>query len=117
MAGTINGTPFRNSVMPEGDGTHAMMVRKSLREAAGVKNGDAVSVVMQVDRAPRKAEVPRELKAALRGDTAAATFFKALSVSCQREYAAWVAEAKKPETKVSRVAKALALLRAGKRQR
>ena len=117
VVGTINGHHFRNSVMPEGDGTHTMMVRKSLREASGVKNGDRVSVAMQVDTSPRKADVPRELRAALKGDAGAAAFFKGLSYSCQKEYATWVAEAKKPETKAARVSKVLALVRAGKRQR
>ncbi len=117
VTGTINGVPFRNSVMPEGDGTHAMMVRKSLREAAGIANGDRVDVVMRADTAPRKAELPPELRSALRGDVQAGAFFRTLSYSCQKEYATWVAEAKRPETRAMRVSRTIALLRARKRQR
>jgi len=104
-------------VMPEGDGTHAMMVRKSLREAAGIANGDRVDVVMRADTAPRKAELPPELRSALRGDVQAGAFFRTLSYSCQKEYATWVAEAKRPETRAMRVSRTIALLRARKRQR
>jgi hypothetical protein len=31
VAGTFNEFPFRNSLMPEGDGTHSMMVSKNFR--------------------------------------------------------------------------------------
>lgn len=117
VTGTINGAPFRNSVMPEGDGTHAMMVRKSLREAAGVANGDVVAVVMRADTAPRKAVLSPEFRTALRRDARAGTFFRTLSYSCQKEYASWVAEAKRPETRTARLSRTLALLRAGRRQR
>jgi len=58
VRGTINGYPFRSSLMPMGDclqekgnsskpsSSHMMPVRKSLRDGAGVKPGDTVSVVM-----------------------------------------------------------------------
>jgi hypothetical protein len=110
VCGTINGHPFRNSLMPEGDGTHLMMVSKILKEGAGCANGDTVSVVMDLDVAPRKATVPAELKVALKAKPAAKAFFEELSYSRQREYAEWVAGAKRPETKKARVAKAVELL-------
>jgi hypothetical protein len=110
VMGTINGFPFRNSLIPEGDGTHLMMVSKILKDGAGVSNGDTVSVVMEVDSAPRKATVPAELKAALKTKPAALEFFAELSYSRQREYADWVAGAKRPETKAARVAKSVELL-------
>jgi hypothetical protein len=31
VRGTINGAPFRNSLLPNGDGTHSMPVNKDLR--------------------------------------------------------------------------------------
>lgn len=117
VTGTINGVPFRNSVMPRGDGTHAMMVRRSFREAARVQTGDLVSVAIRADTAPRKAELPSELRAALRRDTRAGRFFRTLSYSCQKEYASWVAEAKRPETRAARLKRTLDLLSAGRRQR
>jgi hypothetical protein len=115
VAGTINGHPFRNSLKPEGDGTHVMMVGKVVQEGARASVGDLVAVVMQVDSAERKAEVPGELKAALRREPAAKRFFEGLSYSRQREYADWVAGAKRPETKAVRVAKSLELLLANKK--
>lgn len=42
VAGTMNGFAFRNSLMPEGDGTHSMMVGKELQTGAGARAGDSV---------------------------------------------------------------------------
>jgi hypothetical protein len=39
VSGTINGFAFRNSLMPNGDGTHLMTISKDLME--GAKAGQA----------------------------------------------------------------------------
>jgi hypothetical protein len=46
VPGTINGFAFRSSLMAMG-GCHGMAINKSMRDGAGVKAGDAVSVVME----------------------------------------------------------------------
>ena len=58
-------------------------------------------------------DVPAELDAALSGDARAA--FDALAASHRREYAEWVAEAKRPETRVRRAERAVEMLRSGER--
>jgi uncharacterized protein YdeI (YjbR/CyaY-like superfamily) len=40
-----------------------------------------------------------------------------LSYTCRKEYADWITQAKRPETKEARVKKALDLLEAGKKLR
>ncbi|HEY3313883.1 MAG TPA: DUF1905 domain-containing protein [Bacillota bacterium] len=37
VKGTINGQPYRGSVMPFGDGTHYMVVNKTTRDAAALE--------------------------------------------------------------------------------
>jgi len=61
VRGTMNGIPFRSSLMPMG-GCHMMPVNKALRESAGVKAGDIVDVVMERDDEERTVEVPAGLK-------------------------------------------------------
>jgi hypothetical protein len=70
VSGTLNGFPFRNSLMPEGDGTHSMMVGKQLQVGAKANPGDQVNIVMQLDEAERVVEVPPELNRALEADVA-----------------------------------------------
>ena len=72
VSGTINGFPFRNSLMPNGDGTHSMTVSRELQAGAGAKAGDAVKVSLQLDQAKRVIELPPELRRALAGAAKAA---------------------------------------------
>lgn len=110
VSGTMNGYAFRNSLLPQGDGTHAMAVSKALQAGAGARAGASVAVVMEVDRAERVVELPPELEQALASSKPAAKAFEALSVSHRREYAEWIGGAKKPETRVARAAKALPMI-------
>jgi len=48
--------------------------------------------------------VPADLTAALKQNKKAAAAFAAFSPSCRREYIEWVSEAKRPETRATRVA-------------
>lgn len=116
VAGTINGFAFRNSLMPEGDGTHAMMVSKEIQAGAGAKAGDRVRVVLERDDKVRTVDVPPELARALRRNKAAASTFAGLSYSSRREYADWIAKAKQAATRERRAAKAMGYLTAGRRR-
>ena len=117
VAGTINGYAFRNSLLPEGDGTHAMAVSKELQKGANVKAGDTVEVVLDRDVAERVVVVPAELTAAFGAAETARKTFEALAYSHKKEYAEWIAGAKKDETRTARAQKAVAMLVEGKRLR
>jgi uncharacterized protein YdeI (YjbR/CyaY-like superfamily) len=58
--------------------------------------------------------VPEALAAALATDAAARATFDALAFTHRKEYARWIVEAKRDETRERRVRQALELLRAGK---
>ena len=57
--------------------------------------------------------LPPELIQALAADPDARAAFDALPPSHKREYATWIAEAKRDETRASRAAKAIEMLRSG----
>lgn len=66
-------------------------------------------------RGPRKAlVVPEELESVLRKDPTAWANWEAFSYSHKKEYAEWVADAKKEETRKRRIAQALEMIREGK---
>ena len=110
VAGTMNGFAFQNSLMPNGDGTHSMMVSKALQAGANAAAGDIVTVVIAVDQSERVVNVPPELAKALSTNKAAAAAFKTLSYSHRKEYADWIASAKREETRVSRAEKSIAMV-------
>jgi hypothetical protein len=117
VTGTMNGFPFRNSLMPEGNGSHRMMVSKELLAGAKAAAGDLVKVALAVDKAERVLEVPPDLQQALQGDKQAAANFEAMASSHKKEYVEWIAGAKKAETRTARIARAVEMIRDKKRQR
>jgi hypothetical protein len=117
VTGTLNGFPFQNSLLPQGDGTHAMAVNKALKAGAKADAGDLVSVCMEVDRSARTVDVPAELTRVLEAQPEARTAFESLSYSHRKEYADWVAGAKQDKTRVSRAEKAVPLILAKKHVR
>ncbi len=66
--------------------------------------------------AAKPVEIPPELEAALTRNKKAAAAFAKLAPSHRREYASWIADAKREETKATRVEKAIALIAEGKSQ-
>jgi ribosomal protein L11 len=113
VAGTVNGAPFRGRLMAYGGVTY-LGFRREIREAAGgIEQGDEVEVVIERDDAPREVEVPEALATALAADPAAQRSFDGLSFTHRKEYAQWVAEAKKEETRTRRVERAIEMLGEG----
>ena len=111
---TFNGIAYRGSTMPLGDGAFCVGITKAIRAAAGVAIGDQVAVTVERDEGERTVEVPPDLDDALRLNPVAAQRFAGMSHTHQREYAAWVAEAKRPETRRRRIDQAVAMIAEGK---
>jgi hypothetical protein len=110
---TVNGHTWSGRVARMG-GENLLGMNKAVRGDAGVEAGDEVDVVVELDSAPREVEVPPALSAALKKDKAAGKLFDALAYSHRKEFARWVAEAKKEETRDRRVEQAIEMLHAGK---
>jgi Bacteriocin-protection, YdeI or OmpD-Associated/Domain of unknown function (DUF1905) len=109
---TVNDVTLRTTVSVYG-GRSYVGFRKEIQEAAGIRIGDRIRVRIEPDVEPRKVEVPEDLARALRKDRAARQAFEGLSYTHRREYAEWVGEAKKPETRHRRVEKTIDMLRTG----
>lgn len=114
VRGTINGFSFRTSLMPMG-GCHGMAVNKTMRAGAGVEAGDTVKVVLERDQAERVVEVPPLLKKELAKSKTAQANWQKLSYSHQKEIALSIRGAKQEETRVRRLAKAMNILKTGKK--
>jgi hypothetical protein len=114
VRGTINGFPYRSSLMPMG-GCHRMVVNKTIRDGAAVKAGDIVSVIMERDEAERTVTAPAQLKKALAKSKTAQANWEKLSFTHKKEIARSIVEAKREETRVRRLKKAMDILRSGKK--
>jgi hypothetical protein len=107
----IAGHPYRGSLMPMGDGTYCLGVLRSIQEAAGVGQGDSVTIELALDTAPRTVEVPSDLAEALARDKKAAAAWDAFSYTNKKEAARAIEEAKRRETRERRLAGILERLR------
>ncbi|WP_116090282.1 YdeI/OmpD-associated family protein [Sphingomonas crusticola] len=87
-------------------------LRRAIQEAtAAIEAGKP----MRAKPAPRPdLPVPDELRAALAAAPAAQAVFDGFSPSNRRDYCEWIGEAKRPETRASRVAQAVEWIAEGK---
>jgi hypothetical protein len=109
VRGTVNGVALRTRLMVYGGVTY-LGLRNDFLAETGLDLGDAVDVELERDDAPREVELPPELEAAL-ADAQVRAAFEKLSFTHRREYAEWVAEAKRAETRERRVAQTVEKLR------
>ena len=113
VRGTINGFPYRGSIFPMG-GKYIFVVNRELRTNAKVKGGETISMTMERDDEPRIITPPADLARALSANKTAQAAWDKLSYTHRKEYARAVEEAKRPETRVRRIEKAIAELQAKK---
>jgi hypothetical protein len=113
---TANGNTVAARVARMG-GENLLGFSRKLRADLGVEIGAVVDVVITVDAAPREVQVPPALAAALTQDPTAETAFEALAPSHRKEFARWIDEAKRDETRKARVEQALEMLREGRTRR
>jgi hypothetical protein len=115
VKGTINGFPFRSSLMNMGEG-HMMVVNRQLRDGAKCKAGDTVAIALELDDAKRTVAVPAWLKKIIDADSKAKAAWPKLSFTHQKEYVREIVEAKREETRDKRVALMIRNLRTGTRK-
>jgi hypothetical protein len=113
VKGTVNGQAYRSSAMPKGDGSHFLVVNKTIRDKIKVTRGNSIQVVMELDTDPRTTEVPDDFQQALNKNRAAKAIFEKFSYSRQNEYVTWIMSAKTDKTRVNRIQSAIERLSRG----
>jgi len=108
----FDGVPYTGTMVKYGRPQHMLPMLKAIRDQIGKGPGDTVSVVVERDESVRTVEVPPELQKLLKKE-GLLPFFERLSYTHRKEYCRWITEAKKEETRQSRLAKAVTMLRDG----
>ena len=109
---TVNDHTYRTTAVRMG-GRFLVPLSAEHREAAGVAAGDDITVDIALDTAPREVDLPADLAAAM--DDAVRATYDGLSYTHRKEWVRWVEEAKRPETRATRIEKTVEGLRAGKK--
>ena len=114
--GTVNGMGVRAVIEPLGDGL-GIVLGPAWRRDCGVRQGDAVAVVLQPE-GPQRGDLAPDVAAALDADPAAGAFFDSLAQFYRRGYLRWIdATKRRPEVRAARIAEFVDLLRAGRKER
>jgi hypothetical protein len=107
---TINGHSWKSRVAIM-RGRYLLGLSNANRNTAGVVTGDEVEVEVDIDAEPRVVVEPADFARALDADPVARTAYDRLSYSHKREHVLAIESAKKAETRIRLIEKALAMLR------
>jgi len=110
----VGGVPYSGSLMTCGGPHHMLAVVKAIREQTGKKPGDVIDVEVWPDDEARVVEVPDSFEKLLKKE-GLLPFFNGLSFTHRKEYCRWITDAKKEETRVKRLEKAVEMLKKGVR--
>lgn len=108
VTATFDGVEYKGSVVRMG-GEMLIGITKAVQAAMGKGPGDTIAVTLTRDVGERVVEVPDDLRAALRAAGVEAAF-DTLAYSHRKEHVRAIEEAKKPETRARRIAKAVEML-------
>ncbi|MFJ9343357.1 YdeI/OmpD-associated family protein [Streptomyces sp. NPDC101733] len=92
-------------------GRHLLGLSHANRLAAGVEIGEEVEVELELDTEPRVVVEPEDFARALDADPAARAAYEDLAYGRKREHVRAIESAKRPETRLRRIEKALTTLR------
>ena len=102
----VNGVEYRSRLAVYG-GRSYLGLRKDLLRQLGVTTGDHVDIELIEDHQERVVVEPPELTQALADNPTAKAAYERLPFTYRNEYARWIDEGKKPETRADRVAKTI----------
>ena len=109
---TFDGVPYKGSLFKYSYPQHILGILKSIREQIGKQPGDTVDLAIWKDEELRTVEIPADFRNRLKKESLLPIFEK-LSYTHRKEYCRWITEAKKEETRLRRLEKAVETLRNG----
>jgi hypothetical protein len=109
---TFDGVNEASGLFKYGAPQHLLGVSKAIREQIGKGPGDTIEIQLWKDETVRTVEVPEEFQKLMKKE-GVLPFFEKLSYTHRKEYCRWITEARKEETRLNRLAKAIEMLKKG----
>ncbi len=107
---TIDGEPYRGTMVKYGTPFHFILVLKAIRVKIKKDVGDTVNIWLVEDKEERVVDVPEAFKKLLKKHKLEKQFEK-MSYTHKKEWVLWINDAKKEETRISRMEKAIGKLK------
>lgn len=114
VRGTLNQSPFRGLLEPDGNRGHWLKIAASLMRKSGMKPGE--SGTFELSPSEHESPVPADLRRSLAGVAEASATWKALTPAARRDWIHWITSAKQEATRARRIASACDMLASGKRR-
>jgi hypothetical protein len=115
ITGTVAGRTVRGAVKTVDD-EHFLELGPAWCRDAHLPPNATVDVEL-VPEGPQVETVADDIRTALEAEPAARRFFESLATAYRESYVGWIEDAKRPNTRATRIAETIAALKAGKKQR
>ena len=102
------------SLIKYGKPLHVLGMPKAIREDIGKGPGDTIEVLVWKDEEVRTVQVPPQFEKLIKKEGLLPAF-KNLSYTHRKEYCRWITDAKREETRLKRLGKAIEMLKKGVR--
>jgi Domain of unknown function (DUF1905)/Bacteriocin-protection, YdeI or OmpD-Associated len=110
VSATFDGIPYRGSIVRMRGPALLLVLQDTLTQLAKGP-GDCLHVTLQLDTQPRIVELDPDIESGLR-DAGEFDSFRALAYTHQRQFVLWISEAKRPETRATRIGKTAEMVKA-----
>lgn len=94
VRGTLNGWPFRATLVPKGSGEYRLFLNAEMRKQAKVEVGDRVEIALELDPQDRTIPIPEALAKAFGQNPQAQVAFERLTPSRRKEILAYLGSLK-----------------------
>ena len=111
----FDGVPYRGTLMRMGMDCDWVGLTQEIRKKTGKNPGDMIHVEIEEDKEERTVEIPPDLMNELMGHPSEFDYFRSLAFTHRKEYVRWITDAKRPETRISRIKKMIDMLSAKKK--
>ncbi len=117
VEGTLNGSAFRATLQPDGQGGHWLKVDRKMSMAAAAAAGDVVTLEVTPVAEEPEPSVPVDLRKALAAASKKTRdAWLDITPAARRDFIHWITSGKRAETRVLRIDKACDMLAKGKRR-
>lgn len=104
VCGTVNGVPYRQTLMPRGKRGYCLFVNTEMRKGAKAGVGDKVTITIKIDSKPRIVPMPKLLADVLKKNKKAKAGWNKNTPSHQKQALLYLNSLKKEESLKRRIA-------------
>jgi bacteriocin resistance YdeI/OmpD-like protein/uncharacterized protein DUF1905 len=116
VEGTINGSPFKAALEPDGKGSHWFRFDESMHKATKAAAGDTVTLEISPTKEWIEPDVPVDLQKALAASPKAQALWMDITPNARWDWIRWIRAVKTQETREKHIAVALSKLNKGMRR-